>query len=362
MKVFLGGLLGRANSRRWKPLTAMGAIALSGVLVTAGCGSPDDSRGGGTPDGPANTVGVPDASGTGRSGPAGDRSSEGGSTGGGSANGGSSGSGGSRSPGKDGATWDGSGDGGSTWKPGRTDGGRGDDGSGGDDDGSTEPAPDKEFSWPPFGPNSPQWNGINKDYVYDLVQARKCDEARYKYNSAGPGRWQENPAPWKVLEGLIAACHAVGGRDAEWQSVIDAYSAVRNVPSGDCKYRAGRRTLQALAEFRAAHPNGRVRIRPASNGVQACPPGVTRVSTTQAAPGTQVSVTGTWPSAVTIQLRNRKVDGEVNEGNPDAGCCHNATVNFRVPRDMPAGPAPITLKAGTVTLDAGTIQIAAPRP
>ncbi|EPH42029.1 hypothetical protein ABT390_35210 [Streptomyces aurantiacus] len=289
-------------------------------------------------------------------------SANGGSANGGSSSGGTSGSGGSGSSGRDGATWDPGSGGGSTWKPGRTDGGRGDGGSGGDRDRSTEPPPEKEFSWPPFGPNSPQWNSVNTDHVYDLVQSRKCAEARYKYNAAGPERWQSNPAPWKVLEGLIAACHAVGGQEDEWRKVIDAYSAVRNTSSGDCKFRAGHGTLKALAEFRVAHPNGRVRIRPASNGVRACPAVITRVSDRKVARGTRVSVTGTWPSAVTIRLGSREPKVEVNEGNPDAGCCHNATVNFHVPADMPTGGAPLTLTAGSVTLDGGTIEITAPRP
>ncbi|MFE0103438.1 hypothetical protein [Streptomyces sp. NPDC059009] len=319
----------------------------------------------GTPDsgGPDGGGGSSSGSGGGANG----GSTSGSSSGGGSGDGGTSGSSsGSSSGSTGGETWDGGrGNGGSTWKPGHTSGGHastgghGDGGPGGHRDRSQGPPPDKEFSWVPFGPTSPEWDGINTDHVYDLVQARNCGEAKRWYDNAGPRNWQAKPAAWKALEGLIAACYAVGGQEGEWQKVIDAYSVVRNQPSGDCKYTAARRTLGQLAEFRAAHPDGKVRIRPSGNGLQACPSTITQMSPRQAPRGAKAEVKGTWPSTATVYVGGVQAHLVDNANAMDPVCCLNATVTFEVPSSAPTGAARVVLKAGGVELDAGELVVTA---
>ncbi|MEU4490211.1 hypothetical protein [Streptomyces purpurascens] len=349
-------------------MSTLAAVAFAGVLVTAGCGSSEEPRAG-VPAGPTGTTGAPGADDTGEgtdsSGGSwdgsGGGSASGGSTGGGSTGGGAGGSSSSSGgSGSGGETWTGGDKGSSTWKPGRTSGGRGNGGSGEEREKSTDPAPDREFSWAPFGPSSPEWDGINTDHVYDLVQARNCPEAKRWYDNAGPRNWQARPAAWKVLEGLIAACYAVGGEEGEWQKAIDAYAVVKNQPSGDCKYTAARRTLGQLAEFRAAHPDAGIRIRPAGNGVQACPSVITGMSPRQAAPGATVEVKGTWPSAATVYADGREVRLVDNANRMHPVCCLNATVTFEVPADAPAGAVRITLKTRSVELDAGELTVTAP--
>ncbi|MFH9069464.1 hypothetical protein [Streptomyces alboflavus] len=171
----------------------------------------------------------------------------------------------------------------------------------------------------------------------------------------GPGKQQQNPSGWKLIGGLVSACFAVDGQDREWRTVIDAYEAIRNQPSGDCKYVAGRRTLQQLAEFRIAHPKGKVRIRPASGSVQACPPGIKGLRPDRAAPGETVRVHGTWPSEVTIYLGDRPVPLLPDDNYPP--CCHNTAVKFEVPQNTPDGQVRITLRTRTITLDAGLLTI-----
>ncbi|MGH4031178.1 hypothetical protein ACQB60_19830 [Actinomycetota bacterium Odt1-20B] len=322
-------------------------------------------------------MGTPDGNGSDGGGGSGASGGSGGGTNGGSSSGSSSGGGssvggtsGSSSGSTGGETWNGGrGTGGSTWKPGHTSGGHGGNGgnsgghsnggSGGHHDRSQGPPPDKEFSWVPFGPTSPSWDGINTNHVYDLVQIRDCGEAKRWYDAAGPRNWQAKPAAWKALEGLIAACYAVGGQESEWQKVIDAYAVVRNQPSGDCKYAAARRTLGQLAEFRAAHPDGKVRIRPSGNGVQACPSTITEVSPRQAAPGAKVEVKGTWPSSATVYVGGVQAHLVDNANAMDPVCCLNATVTFEVPSSTPTGAARIVLKAQRVELDAGELVVTA---
>ncbi|GGR83058.1 hypothetical protein GCM10010252_22220 [Streptomyces aureoverticillatus] len=356
VKAIFDGISGRrANAWRRRP-TAVAAVVLSGVLVTAGCGGSGDSPGdSGVSGDAASSVGAADGGG-GTDVPGDGASTSSGSVNGGSTNGGST-DGGSSSSGSSsgGETWDGGGDGGSTWKPGQSTGGRTNGGSGGG--GSTKPDPDKEFSWTPPGPDSPEWDGINTDHVYDLVQARNCSEAKRWYDNAGPTNWQANPAGWKVLEGMIAACFAVGGQEGEWRKVTAAYAAVRNQPSGDCKYVAARRTLGQLAEFRSAHPGGRVRIRPAARGSQACPSGITGVSATQATRGSKMWVKGTWPSEVTVYVGGHEARKVGNDDSVDPVCCHKAMVTFEVPPNVPTGTARILLRAGSVQLDAGTLDV-----
>ncbi|MFD0413018.1 hypothetical protein [Streptomyces sp. NPDC127108] len=200
-------------------------------------------------------------------------------------------------------------------------------------------------------------DGINTNHVYDLVQAKNCTQAKLWYDRAGPRNWQENPAGWKVLEGMIAACFAVGGWEGEWQKAIAAYAEVRNQPSGDCKYMAARRTLKELTEFRSAHPKGRIRVRPAAGGTQACPSDITDVSTRQAAHGAIVWVKGTWPSEVRVYVGGVEARKVHNEYTTDTPCCYLARVTFEVPPDVPTGARRIVLKAGAVELDAGELDI-----
>lgn len=362
MRIILNGRSRQAHSYRWTPLSTIVAFGVCGALVISGCGSGDsESRSrGGSPNGSSNGSGnasggtFGDDGGSSSGGPSdgsGD-SADGGSSGRPSGNGepGSSVSGGSGDSGKTAgsgsSTWDGGGSAGSTWKPGEGSGGRSP---------KPRPEPEKEFSWTPPGPDSPAFDAMNTDHIYDLVHNRNCQRAKGWYETAGPGRWQRNPAGWKLISGLIGACFAVGGQQSEWRTVTAAYDAIRNQPSGDCKYVAGRRTLGQLAAFRAAHPKGKIRIRPAPANVQACPPGISETHPKRVAPGDTVWVRGTWPSEVTAYLDDRKVPLVPDDNWPS--CCHNTTVKFDVPTDMPEGTVRITLRARTVTLDAGQLEL-----
>ncbi|MFD9880273.1 hypothetical protein ACFWZT_02260 [Streptomyces alboflavus] len=196
---------------------------------------------------------------------------------------------------------------------------------------------------------------MNTDHVYDLVHNRNCQEAKRWYEDAEAERWSQNPAGWKLIGGLIGACFAVAGQESQWRTVTDAYAAIRNQPNGDCKYVAGRRTLEQLAQFRIAHPKGKVRVRPASRSVQACPPGIKGMTPETAAPEESVYVHGTWPSEVTIHLDGQPVPVVPAENFPL--CCHNTNVKFKVPKDTPDGQVRITLRTRTITLDAGLLTI-----
>ncbi|WP_190117859.1 hypothetical protein [Streptomyces flavofungini] len=341
------------------------AFGVCGALVISGCGA-GDSEGrspNGSPNGSSNgsgnssggTFGDDGGSSSHGSGDSGSGGSpDGGSSGTSSGSGepGSAASGGSRKGDGSGdsgsSTWDGGGSGGSTWKPGDGSGGR-------SPKPRPEPEPEKEFSWTPPGPDSPAFDAMNTNHIYDLVHNRNCQRARDWYETAGPGRRQQNPAGWKLISGLIGACFAVGGQQSEWRTVTEAYDAIRNQPSGDCKYVAGRRTLGQLAEFRAAHPKGKIRIRPAPASVQACPPGITEMRPKTVVPGDTVWVRGTWPSEVTAHLDGREVPLVPDANWPS--CCHNTTVKFDVPADMPEGTVRVTLRARSITLDAGPLEL-----
>ncbi|WP_405658853.1 hypothetical protein [Streptomyces sp. RK9] len=184
---------------------------------------------------------------------------------------------------------------------------------------------------------------------------RNCRQAKIWYDLAGPGERAQNPTGWKLVGGLVGACFAVGGQEREWRTVTDAYEAIRNQPSGDCKYVAGRRTLQQLAEFRIAHPKGKIRIRPAPKSVQACPPGIKEMRPQRAAPEDTVFVHGTWPSEVTVYLDSQPVTILPHPDYPP--CCHNTAVTFEVPKDTPDGQVRVTLRTRTITLDAGLLTI-----
>ncbi|MET7886195.1 hypothetical protein [Streptomyces avermitilis] len=214
-----------------------------------------------------------------------------------------------------------------------------------------------EFAWTPPGPDSPPFDGLNPDHVYDLIQARNCERARYKYDLVGADRRQSQPVKWQLLNGLIGACFALTGQEDQWQTAIDSYNSIKGQPSGDCKYAAGFRSLKQLAEFRIKYPRGEVRIHKTPAGVAACPTRVDSVSTRTAKPGDVVSVRGTWPSEITVYLGTREV--ALTEESSDKACCQNAFAAFEIPADMTPGTVQITLKTATVDLDAGPLDITA---
>lgn len=232
------------------------------------------------------------------------------------------------------------------------DGGNGDgepeNGNGGDE------APTEEFSWLRVGPKSPEFDSLNPDHVYDLIQRRNCPRARDRYETLGAERRAQNPTTWNLLNGLIAVCFAVQGEEREWETVVDSYRAVKGKSTGDCKYEAGYRMLEQIASFLLTHPEGKVLIReaPTGPGTEACPFKIEQlyvngVPANEAGLGEMVSVSGTWPSEVQdVFLDGTKAVVIPPGEGEDYGCCHKATTNFQVPEDMQPGTVDVITLSG----------------
>ncbi|WP_030955198.1 hypothetical protein [Streptomyces sp. NRRL S-481] len=199
-------------------------------------------------------------------------------------------------------------------------------------------------------------DSINTDHVYDSVQQHKCDYARDKYDTVGPERRaNSDPNTWNLLKGLIGICLAVQGDESEWETVVDSYRDVRGISTGNCKYEAGYRLLEAVASFVQAHPDGKVLIddAPTGPGSAACPYRIQDVyvsatgrSPETVAPGTELWARGTWPSEVGRVLLNGTEAPVIRLPDSDQhSCCHNASVSFTVPENMPKG----TVNEVTVT-------------
>ncbi|MGW7820262.1 hypothetical protein ACWGLF_19510 [Streptomyces puniciscabiei] len=145
--------------------------------------------------------------------------------------------------------------------------------------------------------------------------------------------------------------------------MIDSYVSIKGQSSGDCKYTAGYRTLEQLANFRLKYPRGKIKIHNAPAGETACPAKVDTVSPrTVKVGGHSVQISGTWPSGITVYLDGKKVDLE--PGIPDTQCCQDASVSFVVPKELfvfPTGTSSITVeitvKTKNIKLDAGQLTI-----
>ncbi|MFH0518607.1 hypothetical protein ACHBTE_15710 [Streptomyces sp. M41] len=212
---------------------------------------------------------------------------------------------------------------------------------GGDTAGQSRPS--KDLAWTPFGPTSPSNDYANFDHVYDLVQRRDCQLAQTRYQDAGrQGKWESDPYPWKVLKGLVAACHIAQGHSDQWQTVTSAYSEVKGHSSGSCKYDAGFRVLEELAVFRMQHPDGKVVFGPPRSGRAACPNEITEFSSSTVRQGGYFGINGTWPVPVSVYFD--EVKASFQPGDPKDRCCHRAGLSVEVPDGLPLGEAHVTLR------------------
>ncbi|WP_345662842.1 hypothetical protein [Streptomyces venetus] len=244
-------------------------------------------------------------------------------------------------------------------------GNRGDGGGGNRDGDGDGEVPSEKFSWLRIGPKSPEFDALQPDHVYDLIQRHNCDRAQRQYDVKGSERRAEAPATWNLLKGLIGICFAVQGNEGGWKTAIESYREVRGITTGDCKYQAGYDLLKQVGSFLLEHPDGKVEFgeAPTGPGAAACPYRVTDLyfpigNVDEAAPGDIVEVHGTWPSEVRhVFLDGKKQDVRpLSEGDEDKACCHKGITLFEVPQNLQPGT-----EVKKITLAGDGFELTAPR-